>query len=72
MVAALEGGKGKEGAFYTPLTPVMRKDLMQWMARWADALAAAPDPGTAMLAANPKYVLREWMLVEAYASVATS
>jgi len=72
MVAALEGGDGKEGAFYAPLSAEVRKDLQQWMARWMDALATAPDPGGAMRAANPKYVLREWMLVEAYASVATS
>lgn len=60
--------------FYEELTPELRSQWIDWIESWSNALAAcSDDPASAvaerMLHANPKYVLREWMLVKAYQDV---
>eukprot|EP00927_Polykrikos_kofoidii_P020465 TRINITY_DN19711_c0_g1_i1.p1 TRINITY_DN19711_c0_g1~~TRINITY_DN19711_c0_g1_i1.p1 ORF type:complete len:582 (-),score=109.03 TRINITY_DN19711_c0_g1_i1:204-1949(-) len=61
-------------AFYEPKRCEKRKaDWAKWLRRWLAALVAEEGGGDKMpraidrmLAANPKYIPREWMLVEAY------
>ena len=73
--AAGDGGGGGglaqlEPAFYAPLPPPLAAAWREWLASWRAALAAAgateAGAAVAMRAANPKYVPREWLLVEAY------
>jgi len=60
-----------EAAFYAPKPgPAVIRKWRQWVPLWLDALrAAGVSPQAAaetMRAANPKFVPREWLLVEAY------
>mmetsp|Transcript_9462 Transcript_9462/g.20989 ORF Transcript_9462/g.20989 Transcript_9462/m.20989 type:complete len:308 (-) Transcript_9462:403-1326(-) len=57
----------ERGVFYAPLPPADKEAWAAWLKRWHAALPAG-DPAAGMLATNPKYVLREWMLVDAYAA----
>jgi len=77
MLAMIEGNEiEREGssAFYDPLSDNLREEWLSWLEQWKDALQATDDDdnnseATAyerMRVTNPKYVLREWMLVEAY------
>lgn len=61
----------REGSspFHEPLDAEYRSKFLRWMQTWREALSKSPSADTAaetMRHANPKYVLREWMLVEAY------
>ena len=65
--------------FYDTLTPEHQQTLKSWLKKWHKALVtchkhylsqptprAVAPPCERMQIANPKYVLREWMLVETY------
>lgn len=61
--------------FYEPLTPEYRKEWIEWIKKWRQALVSSYEntssdssmsPEERMRLANPKYVLREKILVEAY------
>jgi len=65
--------------FYKPLTPELRKEWIEWIQSWRKALVSSytttssnptMKPGERMRLSNPKYVLREWMLVDAYSKAA--
>jgi len=67
QLAAVADGKGRpalDDVFYKPLS---RKLETRW-AKWLDRYEAlvAPEAGAAMRRVSPKYVPREWMLVDAY------
>ena len=75
MMEKLEGEEGsKTSPFYEPLTARNRRDLIEWIVGWRDALKATKRPSKEvyeqMKANNPKFVLREWILVEAYTAAA--
>jgi uncharacterized protein YdiU (UPF0061 family) len=75
MVKKLEGNLGSESSpFYEPLTPEIRREWLQWMKDWSDVLKAtkrsSKEVYQQMKTNNPKFVLREWMLAEAYSSTA--
>jgi len=57
-------------AFYEPLKPEKEKMWTEWIGGWTRAVktcdAKPTDISAAMKRTNPKYVPREWMLVEAY------
>lgn len=58
-----------EAAFYKPLTADLRSKWESWLRRWMAALGT--EGGVAavkarMASTNPKYILREYMLVDAY------
>ena len=55
-----------EDAFYADPSPDTAKALRAWLATWKSGLGDAAAAAARLDAANPKYVLREWMLVEAY------
>ena len=59
--------------FYDAPSDELRKSWSQWLQQWSDALVSSQNNENSMNAVyermrntNPKYVLREWMLVEAY------
>lgn len=59
--------------FYETLDPKLRRQWIAWIEQWRDALQSVrenDDVGAyeRMRMANPKYVLREWMLVDAYSA----
>jgi len=63
--------------FYEPVTVEVRKDWIQWIKKWREALVSSHADATFIIApeeqmrlANPKYALREWMLVDAYTKAA--
>jgi len=73
--------KGNEEAyprtspFYETLTPNLEKKILQWIQSWREALRQESnnsdtdtyeDAVERMRLANPKYVLREWILADAY------
>ena len=57
-------------AFYSPLPSTIAMQWKAWIGKWLAALRAAGVDAAAaaetMRTTNPKYILREWMLVEAY------
>uniref|UniRef100_A0A7S4KDP2 Selenoprotein O n=1 Tax=Odontella aurita TaxID=265563 RepID=A0A7S4KDP2_9STRA len=63
-------------AFYKPIGDQVKDDFISWIGSWRSALAASfsvrtqnmpyIEPAVRMRTANPKYILREWMLVDAY------
>jgi uncharacterized protein YdiU (UPF0061 family) len=61
--------------FYEMLDPTTREEWIRWIEQWRLALKGCGDSGESfvyerMRTNNPKYVLREWMLVDAYTSAA--
>lgn len=73
MMKKLEGEKGSDASpFYEPLTADKRRDWIEWIHNWKEILKATNRPSEEiweqMRTNNPKYVLREWMLVEAYST----
>lgn len=61
--------------FYEPLKPELRRQWVAWIEQWREALRAANVGDVSndeiyerMRRTNPKYVLREWMLVDAYSA----
>ncbi|KAL7540790.1 hypothetical protein ACHAXR_010390 [Thalassiosira sp. AJA248-18] len=70
-------GESDTNPFYDALTDENRASLRDWIEKWHKALTKrysyaselskdVPPPEERMRLANPKYTLREWMLVEAY------
>lgn len=74
MMQVLEGSPNSpSGPFYEPLSPEKRRELIAWIKDWRDVVALSrPASGEtvyeSMKTKNPKYVLREWMLVDAYST----
>ncbi|KAL3943668.1 MAG: hypothetical protein SGBAC_002248 [Bacillariaceae sp.] len=74
MMQILEGTPGSTSSpFYEPLSAEVRREWIAWLKDWrAVVKASRPSSGMAvfekMKEANPKYVLREWMLVDAYSA----
>jgi serine/tyrosine/threonine adenylyltransferase len=74
MISALEDNEVDERSdcnpFYEPLTPELKKQWISWIKQWRQGLQAAEADGKnvydKMKTTNPKFVLREWMLVDAY------
>lgn len=66
----------REGSspFYDALSEDFRKEWIQWIQQWRTSLSAVGEPSESvferMRTSNPKYVLREWMLVQAYKAAA--
>jgi len=76
MMKKLEGEKGSDASpFYEPLTARKRRDWIEWIKDWSEILKATKRPSDEvyeqMKINNPKFVLREWMLVEAYSAATT-
>jgi uncharacterized protein YdiU (UPF0061 family) len=73
MLTLLQG-EGETSPFYEPLTPELRREWLEWLETWRNTLHASrlkgPDVYEQMRTVNPKFVLREWMLVDAYTSAA--
>jgi len=58
-----------EKAFYEPIPEDLVPSWTEWMEKWHTALVNSGSIDSAferMKSTNPKYVLREWMLVDAY------
>merc|ERR1719343_484334 len=75
MMKNLEGaGESDISPFYEPLTPQQRKDWTEWIKQWRETLKATKRPSNEvydqMKSTNPKFILREWILVEAYSAAA--
>jgi uncharacterized protein YdiU (UPF0061 family) len=78
MLAILEGDESARpgsSAFYEPLSEEHRAEWLTWLGEWRQALALSMNDDHSiydrMRLVNPKFVLREWMLVEAYSDAAT-
>jgi uncharacterized protein YdiU (UPF0061 family) len=76
MLEALEGVGGRDptanvrNPFYERLNDETRSQFGSWLERWKASLeenGALEGAGDRMVRTNPKFVLREWMLVGAYA-----
>lgn len=63
-------GEGNTSPFYEPLTKEHREQYLEWIKRWRSMLIGEDGVAERMRMANPKYVLREWMLVNAYSQAA--
>jgi uncharacterized protein YdiU (UPF0061 family) len=76
MMSILEGDalKADNGAFYEPLTPESRRQWIAWIKDWRDIVKMTACDSEKVLekmrTSNPKFVLREWMLVDAYSTAA--
>lgn len=77
MLSLLEGDETSDpgsSPFYEPLSPEYREKFLLWMKEWRDALqdsgATAEEVYERMRLTNPKFVPREWMLVDAYSCAA--
>jgi len=72
MMKKLE--EGDSSPFYEPLPARERNDWVEWIQSWRETLKATKRPSEEvceqMLKSNPKFVLREWILVEAYTAAA--
>ena len=74
MMNALKDRKLDEDSesspFYEKLSPAVRREWISWIEQWRGALQTANsdcnDVYEIMRKTNPKFVLREWMLVDAY------
>lgn len=73
MMSALEADEeSRPGSspFYEPLDDTNRRQWIEWIKQWRLALessgSSSDDIFKRMVSNNPKYVLREWMLVDAY------
>ena len=75
MLEALENTSAidRSGSFYDDLDSATRDRWTSWLEKWRDALKTSGSIDSAysrMVLANPKYILREWMLVDAYTDAA--
>lgn len=75
MMKILEGEEDSDQyPFYEPLPAEKRRQWIEWIMNWRETLKAAKRPSETvyeqMRTSNPKYVLREWMLVDAYTASA--
>ena len=68
LANCVEGGDASvlEKACYEPLTEEKRSFLNEWLNDWRSALGGTAGVADRMRRENPKHILREWMLVEAY------
>jgi len=74
MMSVLEDStvdeESNSSPFYAELEPELRREWVAWIRQWRKTLQAADADGKElfdkMRTVNPKYVLREWMLVHAY------
>eukprot|EP00536_Pseudo-nitzschia_multiseries_P014767 jgi/Psemu1/262412/estExt_Genewise1Plus.C_7660001 len=77
MLEILEGGgeRNDRSPFYEPLTSRQRKDWIEWIKNWREIVKITKRPSDEvyqqMKKNNPKFVLREWILVEAYSAAAS-
>jgi serine/tyrosine/threonine adenylyltransferase len=76
MLSILESA-GNQSPFYEPLTQDHRNQFLDWIQQWRKTLkedsANRQDQSQVseqMRMANPKFVLREWMMVKAYKDAA--
>ena len=68
VMTTLEG-TGDSSPFYEPLSPELRREWLAWLEQWSISLDQSQLLEGAydrMRTVNPKFVLREWMLVDAY------
>lgn len=80
MMKALEADdKVRAGSspFYEPLSTELRAEWTAWIQQWRTVLSAVGENYKdvvfeRMRTTNPKYVLREWMLVKAYEAAAAN
>ena len=66
-------GDGEQSPFYEPLSPEYRQQYLQWIREWRELLLGLDTNDVVaerMRMTNPKYILREWMLVNAYTAAA--
>jgi serine/tyrosine/threonine adenylyltransferase len=75
MMELLEGEDvSASSPFYEPLTAEKRREFIAWIKDWREALKdsklSSDEISERMRMANPKFVLREWMLVDAYSKAA--
>mmetsp|Transcript_34466 Transcript_34466/g.83127 ORF Transcript_34466/g.83127 Transcript_34466/m.83127 type:complete len:454 (-) Transcript_34466:2227-3588(-) len=75
MMKALEVEEGSDQyPFYEPLSAEKRREWIEWIKDWRETLKATKRPSETvydqMRTSNPKFVLREWMLVNAYTASA--
>jgi len=74
MMKVLEDSKDSPSCpFYEPLSPELRREWIAWLKDWREVVKAnRPSSDITvfemMKQVNPKYVLREWMLVDAYST----
>jgi uncharacterized protein YdiU (UPF0061 family) len=63
---------GDQSPFYEPLSPEYRQQYLQWIKEWRELLLGLDTNEVAerMRMTNPKYILREWMMVNAYTAAA--
>lgn len=69
LVEGNENERNGSSPFYEPLSTDFRTEWIQWIKQWQDAMissGAAESAFERMAVTNPKYVLREWMMVDAY------
>jgi uncharacterized protein YdiU (UPF0061 family) len=73
MLSLLEGDEAVRpgsSAFYEPLSSESREKFSNWIQRWRGALLSTKSDAAAvfedMRLTNPKFIPREWMLVDAY------
>jgi len=67
QLAAVADGNGRpalDDVFYASLTTELEARWAKWLDRYKALVS--PDAGAAMRRVSPKYVPREWMLVDAY------
>jgi len=77
MLSLLEGDETADpgsSSFYEPLSSEHREKFLLWIKEWRDALQdsgeTAADIYERMRLTNPKFIPREWMLVDAYSCAA--
>ena len=73
VIVGNEEERPGSSAFYEPLDQEKREKWIAWIQMWREALKSSQDAATAyerMRKSNPKYILREWMLVDAYTDAA--
>ena len=68
LATCVEGGDASvlEKACYEPLSEEKRSFLNEWLNDWRAAVGDTAGVADRMRLENPKHILREWMLVEAY------
>jgi serine/tyrosine/threonine adenylyltransferase len=76
MLKMLES-TGDQSPFYEPLTQDHRNQFLEWIQQWRQRLhedqanrQVQSQVSEQMRMANPKYILREWMMVKAYKDAA--
>ena len=68
MFEALQGKREEANPFYEEIPEDVQKKWISWIQEWRELHRSSQLSNVAetMLQRNPKYVLREWMLVDAY------